>query len=198
MKEWIYDWGGLNVVLFHAVNANHAAWLDRVMLALTWAGDHNRFPAYLAVLALATWWRFALDPASPPARAWVLALATFSLGYVLDGMLVLGLKDAFDFPRPPAVFPADGLVVVGPAEFHHSLPSGHASFATLVAASLWPMTRSLGGRIALVLFVVLVGLSRPYLGLHFPADVLFGSLKSLLVVVAVRAALTKWMPAARR
>jgi membrane-associated phospholipid phosphatase len=117
---------------------------------------------------------------------------------VLDGMLVLGLKDAFDFPRPPAVFPADGLVVVGPAEFHHSLPSGHASFATLVAASLWPMTRSLGGRIALVLFVVLVGLSRPYLGLHFPADVLFGSLKSLLVVVAVRAALTKWMPAARR
>jgi len=198
MKEWVYDWGGLNVVLFHAVNANHAAWLDWIMLALTWAGDHNRFPAYLSVLALATWWRFALDPASPPARAWVLALATFSIGYLLDGMLVVGLKDAFDFPRPPSVFPADGLVVVGTPEFHHSLPSGHASFATLVVASLWPMTRSLTGRIALVLFVVLVGLSRPYLGLHFPADVLFGSLTSLLVVVAVRAALTKWMPAARR
>jgi membrane-associated phospholipid phosphatase len=198
MKEWLYDWGGLNVVLFHAVNANHAAWLDWIMLALTSAADHNRFPAYLAVLALATWWRFALDPASPPARAWVLALATFSIAFLLDGMLVLGLKDAFDFPRPPAVFPADGLVVIGTAEFHHSLPSGHASFATLIAASLWPITRSLGGRIALVLFVVLVCLSRPYLGFHFPADVLFGSLKSLLVVIAVRAVLTKWMPAAHR
>ena len=25
MKEWLYDWGGLNVTLFHAINANHAA-----------------------------------------------------------------------------------------------------------------------------------------------------------------------------
>ena len=197
MKEWLYDWGSLNVVLFHAINANHAAWLDWIMLALTWAGDHNRFSAYLTVLALVTWWHFSRDPASPPARAWMLALATLSIGCLLDGMLVIGLKSAFDFPRPPLIFPRDSLVVVGTAEFHHSFPSGHASFATLVAAVLWPTTKNLGARIALVVYVVGVCLSRPYLGLHFPADVLFGSLKSLLVVIAVRAALTRWTPTAR-
>ncbi|MBI3526390.1 MAG: phosphatase PAP2 family protein [Betaproteobacteria bacterium] len=195
MKEWLYDWGGLNVALFHAVNANHAAWLDRLMLALTWAGDHDRFSLYLAVLTLVTWWRFARDPAG--ARAWVLALATFSIGYLLDGVLVIGLKSAFDFPRPPAVLPADSLIIVGPPEFRHGFPSGHASFATLVAAMLWPGAKNLATRIALALFVVGVCLSRSYLGMHFPADVLFGSLKSLLVVIAVRATLTKRMPAAR-
>ena len=197
MKEWLYDWGGLNVTLFHAINANHVAWLDRLMLALTWAGDHDRFSLYLAVLALVTWWRFSRDPASPATRVWMLALATFSIGYLLDGMLVIGLKSVFDFPRPPAVLPADGLVIVGQPEFRHSFPSGHASFATLVAAVLWPQAKNLATRVALALFVIGVCLSRPYLGMHFPVDVLFGSLKSLLLAVAIRATLTKWMPAAR-
>ena len=197
MKEWLYDWGGLNAALFHAVNANHAAWLDRLMLALTWAADHDRYPLYLAVLALVTWWRFLRGPASPAARAWMLALATLCIGYLLDGMLVIGLKYAFDLPRPPAVLPPDSLVIIGAPELHHSFPSGHASFATLVAAVLWPRTKTRAGRAALVLFVVGVCLSRPYLGMHFPADVLFGSLKSLLVVIAIRAALTRWMPAGR-
>jgi membrane-associated phospholipid phosphatase len=197
MEEWLYDWGGLNVALFHAINAKHAAWLDRLMLALTWAGDHDRFPLYLAVLALVTWWRFSRDPESPSARASMLALATFSIGYLLDGMLVIGLKSAFDFPRPPAVLPADSLVIIGPPELRHSFPSGHASFAMLVAAVLWPEAKNLATRIALALFVAGVCLSRPYLGMHFPADVLFGSLISLLVVIAIRATLTRWMPAGR-
>jgi membrane-associated phospholipid phosphatase len=62
---------------------------------------------------------------------------------------------------------------------------------------LWPTARNLGARIAVVLYVVGVCLSRSYLGFHFPADVLFGSLKSLFIVIAVRAALARWMPAAR-
>lgn len=197
MKAWLYDWGGLNVALFHAINANHAAWLDRLMLALTWAGDHDRFSLYLAALGLVTWWRFARNPESPSARAWMLAFATLSIGYLLDGMLVIGLKSVFDFPRPPAVLPADSLVMVGQPELRHSFPSGHASFAALVGAVLWPEAKNLATRVALALFVVGVCLSRPYLGMHFPADVVFGSLMSILVVIAIRAMLTRWMPAGR-
>ncbi len=197
MKEWLYDWGGLNVTLFHAINANHLAWLDRLMLALTWAGDHDRFSLFVAVLALVTLWRFSRDPARPITRTWMLALATFSLGYLLDGVLVISLKSAFDFPRPFAVLPADSLVIIGPPESHHSFPSGHASFAMLVAAVVWPLTKNLATRVALAVFVVGVCLSRPYLGMHFPADVLFGSLKSLLVVIAIRASLARWISAAR-
>jgi membrane-associated phospholipid phosphatase len=197
MKEWIYDWGGANVAMFHALNANHAHWLDQVMLALTWAGDHNRFALYVSFIALVTWWRIARYPESPAGREWMLALATFAIAYVLDGFVVTGLKSYMDLPRPSLVFLQDSLVVVGPAEFHHSFPSGHASFAALFVASLWPCTRSLALRIALVVYVVAVCLSRPYLGFHFPADVLFGSLLSVLLVVGVRAALAMWRPPSR-
>ena len=195
MKEWLYDWGGLNGVLFHAINANHAPWSDWLMLALTWVGDHDRFELYLVIIALLVFWRYSRDPASPATRAWMLALTAFSIGYLLDGMLVIGLKSLFDFPRPPAVFPPDALIVVGKPEFHHSFPSGHASFATLVAAVLWPIANKKATRAALALFVLGVCLSRPYLGFHFPADVLFGSLKTLILVMTIRAALTRLLAA---
>ena len=194
MKQWAYDWLGANAGLFHAINAHHAHWLDCIMLAFTWAGDHNRFPLYLSVLALATWRSFSQQPASSTARQWLLILATFSIGYLLDGLLVIGLKTMFDFPRPPALFAPDGLVVVGAPEFNHSFPSGHASFAALVATVLWPVAKSRSLRIALVAYVMGVGLSRCYLGFHFPADVVFGSLKSLFLIVALRLALVHWMP----
>ncbi len=197
MKAWLYDWGGLNGALFHVINANHAGWSDRIMQALTWAGDHDRFELYLAAFALAMWWSYSRAPASAASRTWILALAVFPVAYLLDGMLVTGLKSVLDFPRPPAVFPPDGLTVVGTPEFHHSFPSGHASFATLAAAVLWPAAKNSGARVALVFFVLGVCLSRPYLGFHFPADVLFGSLKSLILVIAVRAALARCVPAAR-
>ena len=191
MKQWIYDWGGANVALFHVINANHAQWLDQLMLALTWAGDHNRFALYVAFIALVAWWRIARYPESPVVREWMLALATFSIAYLADGLLVTALKSYIDLPRPPSVLSPDSLVVVGPPEFHHSFPSGHASFATVLAAVLWPCARSLAMRIALVCYVIAVCLSRLYLGFHFPADVLFGSLISLLLVVGTRTTLTR-------
>ncbi len=191
LKEWLYDWGGLNAALFHAINAHHAAWLDVLMQALTWIGDHDRFEFYLAALAVVSWLQWSRQPSSATSRACLLALLSLSVGYIIDGFLVVGLKSAFDFPRPPAVFSAGDLVVVGTPEYHHSFPSGHASFSTLVAAALWPLARSISGRMALVFFVAGVCLSRSYLGFHFPADVLFGSLKSLLIVMLIRAAATR-------
>ena len=200
MKEWLYDWGGLNASLFRAINANHAGWLDCAMQALTWAGDHDRFEFYLAAFALFALWQHSRHPDAALTRASLIALATFSLGYIVDGFIVVGLKSAFDFPRPPAVFAPGEIVVVGKPEFHHSFPSGHASFATLVAASIWPLVRWTWMRALLVAFVVGVCLSRSYLGFHFPADVLFGSLKTLAIAVGFRAALGRCFsgtPAAR-
>src|SRR3954466_359480 len=194
MKQWIYDWGGANIALFHAINANHAQWLDGVMLALTWAGDHNRFALYVAFIALVTWWRIARYPQSSDGRKWMLALVTFSIAYLVDGVLVTGLKSYMDFPRPSSVLSPESLVVVGPAEFHHSFPSGHASFAAVLAAVLWPCANSLATRIGIIFYVVAVCLSRAYLGFHFPADVLFSSLTSVLLVVGIRTMLTRCTP----
>jgi membrane-associated phospholipid phosphatase len=82
------------------------------------------------------------------------------------------------------------LNIIGMPEYHHSLPSGHSSFAMLVTASLWPVLNR-KWRIAGACFVLWVGCSRISLGAHFPADVMAGFISSLAVVVVVYVALQK-------
>ena len=175
----LYDWFGLNVALFHVVNDVHAAWWDRLMLAMTWLGDHDRFSLYMA-LALAVSF----------ARPKVLsqrAVVVFGIGYALSGLVVTTLKPWVDFPRPLLALGRDAVVVVGEPEYHHSFPSGHSTFAVLVAASLSLQSpRWLAA--SLWSYALLVCLSRMSLGAHFPADVCGGALLgagSALVAVAV-------------
>jgi membrane-associated phospholipid phosphatase len=197
MKEIFYDWGGANVWLFHAINDIRYAWLDDVMLLGTGLGDHFLFPFYVGLLTL-----FALvvvnTPAQNPAyyRAqvtrWMAVIAVFSCAYLFDGLLLGVLKPLLDFPRPPLALPPDTVHVVGIPEFHHSLPSGHSSFAMLVTASLWPVLNQ-RWRVAGAFFVLWVGISRISLGAHFPADVMAGLLSSLVVVLLVYVAVQKLM-----
>jgi undecaprenyl-diphosphatase len=74
-------------------------------------------------------------------------------------------------PRPFNVYPA--IVCVGKTLDQFSFPSGHTMHAvafSIVACAYFPAL------IWLVLpFSVLVGLSRPILGLHYPSDVLAGA-----------------------
>ncbi|MBI3480623.1 MAG: phosphatase PAP2 family protein [Nitrosomonadales bacterium] len=186
MKEIFYDWGGANVWLFHLVNDIRFAGLDQFMLLGTALGDHTLFPFYLGLLALC-----ALLVVSAPVQdftqyrvrvtCWMAVIAVFSLAYLLDGLLLGVLKPLLDFPRPPLALPPGALNIVGTPEYHHSLPSGHSSFAMLVTASLWPILDR-KWRMVGACFVLWVGISRMSLGAHFPADVLAGFLSSLAVV----------------
>jgi membrane-associated phospholipid phosphatase len=65
----------------------------------------------------------------------------------------------------------------------YSFPSGHAFNAAVVATVLvfllWPLLHRLGHRVSVALAtlgVVLVGLDRVFLGVHFPSDVIAGIL----------------------
>jgi membrane-associated phospholipid phosphatase len=202
MKEILYDWGGANVWLFHAINDIRFAWLDQVMLLGTYLGGHAMFPFYLVLLTL-----IALVVLSQPeqeftqyqprVKRWLAVIAVFSLSYWLDGLLLGYLKPVLDFPRPPLALLPQTLHIVGAAEYHHSLPSGHSTFAMMVVASLWPILGR-SWRIAGACFVLWVGVSRISLGMHFPADVLAGYLFSLAVVLLVYLSLQKLLYSAGR
>lgn len=197
MKEIFYDWGGANVWLFHAINDIHFEGLDQFMLLGTWLGDHIRFPFYLLLLTL-----IALAVVCKPeqdcdryhtlVQRWMAVIAVFSLAYWLNGLLLGVLKPLLDFPRPPLALLPDTLHIVGTAEYHHSLPSGHSSFAMMVVASLWPVLGK-QWRVAGAFFVLWVGISRVSLGMHFPADVMAGFMLSLSVVLLVSVFIQKSM-----
>lgn len=103
-------------------------------------------------------------------------LALFVLAAVMSGVaLSMALKMGFDRPRPD-------LSSAATAVYTASFPSGHSLMSAVVYLTLGALlARTMRRRAAkiyvmslAVLVVVAVGISRVYLGVHWPTDVLAG------------------------
>lgn len=106
------------------------------------------------------------------------------LGVSMAGALVLDLTLKYSFRRPrPQVF-------FGPEPHSYSFPSGHAlcsfCFYAVLAGLIAARTRSMALRIAVgaaaAVLVAAIGLSRIYLGMHYPSDVIAGYLGAAIWV----------------
>jgi undecaprenyl-diphosphatase len=161
----------VDAALFSALNSAHAPWLDTVMTWVSWLGY---FPGVWFLSAAATL-------LSPRLRASAFrACLAVSLTYVMASSVV---KPLVARARPYQ----SGLVAARTVEpspaTGYSFPSGHA--ATAVAGALS------GARIVPAAAPVLWGLatvmavSRVYVGVHYPSDVVAGALLGVLCTYLV-------------
>jgi membrane-associated phospholipid phosphatase len=198
MKEIIYDWFGLNIWLFHLINNIRSDFIDKIMLLGTELGSHTHFNIYIILLSIIIFFNVAKKNTNFITKQefylWLSPIIVLGISYLIDGFFLDLIKPFLDFPRPPLALPIESIYIVGTAEYHHSLPSGHSSFAMLFVASIWPLLISWKKYIG-VSFLLWVGISRVSLGAHFPADVLAGFGSTLLIVILVRASLKKLLEA---
>ena len=111
---------------------------------------------------------------------------------LLSSYLNLGLKALVHQPRP---FDLDPGLQLTSAE-GYGLPSGHAQLAVVAWGAMAAWTRKGWFWGVAISLMALIGLSRIYLGVHFPADVLAGWAVgglSLAVYLAVLPGVERWL-----
>jgi len=179
---------GFDAAVRDAVHAWATPSLTCIMLCATQLGSA---PFLLFVGALAIW---RLAAAGRKHAAVLVGVAALG-GEALDQILKL----CFHRPRPEAFF---GLT--DPPTY--SFPSGHALTATcfygvlaaLLAGRLRRVAAKAGVWALAAALVALIGLSRVYMGVHYPSDVLAGYAAAVIWLAAVGTGYGVWRWRGRR
>jgi undecaprenyl-diphosphatase len=157
--------------------AHRAPWLDGVMLALTEVGRGGTIWAVAAIAHAVARRRLAMAAGQ--------VVIAVTLAWIIPDAV---LKPLTARPRPFVATTA--LQTVGHERpSGYSFPSGHASAAVagaLALRAMWPAARFASGGLA-----VLVILSRAYLGVHYPSDLVAGALLGWLIAWIV-VGRTRW------
>ena len=165
----------MELAVLNWIQTLRTGWLDGVMVSVSTLGDACAVWIVLALVLLCI----------PRTRR---AGVTVALALVLDLIVCNGIrKPLFDRVRPCVVNPAVELLVRCPTDA--SFPSGHtaASFAAVSAL------RAAGSRLWIpgLVLAVLIAVSRLYLYVHWPTDVLAGALLGWGLGYAARSLLNR-------
>jgi undecaprenyl-diphosphatase len=162
------DTTGFDAAVRSAVHASSFPALTYAMRGISDLGE----AAFLVVLGIMIAWRLV----SLGARRQAVFFAIAALGAELIDQ---ALKFWFQRPRPDVFF--------GPQPLNYSFPSGHAlvsccfylAVAEILIDRQWSRARKLAVWTFTVLLIGLIGLSRIYLGVHYPTDVLGGYIAAI-------------------
>lgn len=146
---------GWDAPIMLAIHQYRTPWLNTLML---WISEYGLPPSRL-VLAVGVWLWFRKH------RRTAFALVFSDMGSIILGTMV---KPVFTRQRPTLITPLEKL-------HDFSFPSGH----TLAAVTLYGMIAYLGWQnrrylwaLVCAIPLLLISLSRVYLGVHYPSDIL--------------------------
>jgi membrane-associated phospholipid phosphatase len=172
---------GIDHNLFWLINSAHCAFFDYLFSIATYLGNGWVItPILLAIVMIKT-----------PRKKLVPFIVCATLFMVGSGLINSHIKQTFNRARPLTYFSKENSAdhnsrravhTVGERLCCNSFPSGHSNTA-FAAATL--LALRFGG-IYWIAFAVafVVGYSRIYLGVHFPADVAAGALLGMCVMYA--------------
>jgi undecaprenyl-diphosphatase len=138
--------------------------LDTFFTLLT-KPPHQEWIFAAAALALLAWGR----------KRGAVALLALGVAIALSDQISASImKPLFDRVRPCFAHPEVVRLVLEKQARSASLPSSHAANNFAAAVVLWSLHRRLG--IGMLVLAALLSISRVYLGVHYPGDVLIGAL----------------------
>ena len=174
MLLWKFDFE----ILFFIKNHIRNGFLDIVVPFYTNLGDDGIIWIVLGLVLLIP---------KKTRKCGIMVLAALLVMVVTNNLI---LKNLIARPRPCATYPE--LVELVKIPTSYSFPSGHTVSAMAVAFTVYLQHKKLG--IVTIICGLLMGLSRLYVGVHFPTDVYGGILVGLVIALAVYFAEKKVTP----
>jgi undecaprenyl-diphosphatase len=173
---------GFDQAVREAVHARASVTLTHVMEAITQLGGGWFLWPFGAIIVAVLLWERRREEA-----------ALFAVAVVGAEAINESLKLMFHRPRPEAYF---GFPLPGT----YSFPSGHSflsfcfylALAEIMIEPEWTAARQWVVWLGAVILVLLIGLSRVYVGVHYPTDVLAGYTAAIAWTALVRAAHHRW------
>lgn len=164
-----------NILLFFQRIGNGT--LDKAASLITWMGQDV---AAMAIIALVLW-------CINKRKGLVMGLILISANTVMNIV-----KAIVRYPRPFTVIEGlTGKELEGATGY--SFPSGHSTNAASLYSSVAVNFRKKGLSFICAAMIVLVGLSRLYLGVHWPTDVLCGIILGICMTFGLNEFLTRLM-----
>jgi len=157
----------MDLYIFNLINglAGKSAWLDKLGIFFAYYFEY----ILVAVLLFLLIFRFKKDVK--------MVLIAFVCAVVSRFVITSSIRHFWFRPRPFLTEKVNLLVNYDGKEA--SFPSGHASFFFALSTVLFLYNRKLG--ILFYLFTILITLSRIFIGIHWPSDVLAGALIGIFI-----------------
>jgi len=157
--------------IFLFINSLNSPFWDNLMFIisakLTWV------PLYIAVI-WALWLKYR--------KKLLIILLFVIMAVTLSDRLSVAVKNTVKRPRPCHEKTLEGMVhtVKGKCGGQYGFVSSHASNAFMVALFSLLLIRKRWYTVSIIIWALVVGYSRIYLGVHYPGDVVAGSMLGAL------------------
>lgn len=150
-------------IFLHIFGWNGRVFLDRLMKFITRSGDGYLYPVVGALILIFDW------------ETGLKVVLACLLAFAIELPIHKIIKGTTSRLRPFEAIP--GIINLIHAPDKYSFPSGHTAAAFIMAIVIGHGIPIL--MIPLVIWASLVGLSRIYLGVHYPTDVVVGMIVGL-------------------
>lgn len=111
-------------------------------------------------------------------------LVRIGICYAVFGFTFAGLKFSVNLPRPFCSLEQHQFTTIANTELERclsSFPSAHTGLSILVAYMLWPHINKTA-KIVCCIIVAFVATSRITLAMHYPADIIYSAIVTLIVI----------------
>ncbi len=166
---------GTEFDILYFLQSLHTPWLDVFMKEITSLGDHGIFWILTGIILLCFRKTRIMG---------LCVILSLTAGFLIGNTF---LKNVIARERPCWIDSSVPLLIHNPRDY--SFPSGHTLASFEGAVSIWLYNRKWGT--AALILAALIGISRMYLFVHFPTDVLGGLILGVLIAFLVHSIVEK-------